>query len=113
MSECRGCGYGCGPSGLCADCQLRDDYNDAQHKIRKLEARVKRQDRLIYELRFLVCLLWAPNWHNKWRINGEGKHKHINDGYGCSYGALEKADGSVDITGARIAAVAERALKGP
>jgi hypothetical protein len=83
-------------------------------EVARLRKKVKRQERLIYELRYLVCLLWkGGGYSSRWRINGEGKRKHINNGHGTSFGAVEFEDGRVDITGARLATVAERALNGP
>jgi hypothetical protein len=79
-------------------------------KVVRLESKVKRQERLIAEQRHVIILLWRMS-PNDWRIVGEGRHKHINDGRGTSYLGVDTLEGKTIITGAREAAIVEDALK--
>jgi hypothetical protein len=78
----------------------------------RLRKRIANQKKEIYILRYVVCLLFKMGSGGRWRIVGEGRHKHLNDGKGTSYGACEKIDGGkVIFTGAAQARAVERALR--
>jgi hypothetical protein len=87
------------------------DYYVLKEDNDRLRKRITNQKKEIDLLRYVVILLFKMGG-GRWRIVGEGRRKHLNDGKGTSYGALEEIDGGkVIFTGAAQARAVERALK--
>jgi hypothetical protein len=87
------------------------DWSDKLYdENRRLRDQVKRQRRVIAEHRYMIHLLWVRS-RNDWRIVGEGKHRHVNDGRGATYGPVSSIAGKTLISAPRMAQIVTDAIR--